>query len=137
MNLHKLEFFLAEDTAISIVGFGDFKVEKVSFSDNTIWIDKFKTKGFRFVTEDVWNFQIGGYKVCEKWLRFRETKGGENPQDGHTLTDDQISHFKKIIYAITRTVSIAAEIDKSIESYGGWPDAFIVDSQRSNSWLSA
>lgn len=28
-----------------------------------------QTAGFRGVPEAVWNFYIGGYQVCEKWLK--------------------------------------------------------------------
>ena len=73
---------------------------------------------------DVWNVQIGGYKVCEKWLKAREAKGGKNPHAGHILTDKQISHFKKVIYAISKTINVMREIDEVIDFYGGWPDAF-------------
>ena len=30
------------------------------------------TIGFRGVPEEVWNFHIGGYQVCEKWLKDRK-----------------------------------------------------------------
>ena len=38
-----------------------------------------KTRGFKGVPEEVWNFHIGGYQVCEKWLKDRQAKGGKNP----------------------------------------------------------
>jgi hypothetical protein len=47
------------------------KSEKVSWSKNTVWLDKAQTTGFQGVREDVWNFHIGGYQVCEKWLKDR------------------------------------------------------------------
>ena len=35
-----------DDHITSLVGTGDFQVEKVSYSDETVWIDKAKTHGF-------------------------------------------------------------------------------------------
>jgi hypothetical protein len=47
-------------------------VEKVSYANETVWIDKAQRVGFAGVPEDVWNFHIGGYQVCAKWLKDRK-----------------------------------------------------------------
>lgn len=98
----------------------------------TVWLDGGGTKatpqpgtcGFRPVPEEVWNFRIGGYQVCEKWLKDRQAKGGQNPRPGRTLTDEDIAHYHKIVIALTETIRLMAEIDEVIEAHGGWPDAF-------------
>ena len=64
----------------------------------------------------MWEFQIGGYQVCEKWLKDRK---------GRTLSKDEIAHYQKIVIALTETIRLMAEIDKVIEAHGGWPNAFI------------
>ena len=63
-------------------------VGQVGWSNDTVWIDAVKPKkgaadtevtgsiGFRGVPEEVWNFYIGGYQVCEKWLKDRK---GQDP----------------------------------------------------------
>jgi len=56
----------------TLVGSGEFRVEKVSYSENNVGLDKAKTRGFQGVSEEVWNFHIGGYQVCEKWLKDRQ-----------------------------------------------------------------
>jgi len=91
------------------------EVEKISWSKNTVWIDKAQTTGFKGVREDVWNFHIGGYQVCEKWLKDRK---------GRKLTKDDIEHYQKIIVALSETIRLMAEIDKVIDEHGGWPGAF-------------
>ena len=100
------------------------KFEKVSYSDETVWIDKAKTRGFKGVPEEVWNFHIGGYQVCEKWLKDRQAKGGKNPRPGRVLTDEDVEHYQKIVVALSETIRIMAEIDEVIEAHGGWPGAF-------------
>jgi type I restriction-modification system DNA methylase subunit len=100
------------------------EVENVSYSDETVWIDKAKTRGFKGVPEEVWKFHIGGYQVCEKWLKDRQAKGGKNPRPGPVLTDEDIDHYQKIVVALSETIRIMAEIDEVIEEHGGWPDAF-------------
>jgi hypothetical protein len=106
------------------VGSCNSQVEKVSYSDTTAWIDNAKTRGFRSVPEEVWNFHIGGYQVCEKWLKDRQAKGGKDPRPGRVLTAEDIDHYQKIVVAISATIRIMAEIDEVIDQHGGWPDAF-------------
>ncbi|GEM_PF-129720 len=91
------------------------KVEKVSWSKNTVWLDKAQTTGFGDVREEVWNFHIGGYQVCEKWLKDRK---------GRRLSKEDIEHYQKIVVAISETIRIMMEIDEVIERHGGWPGAF-------------
>ena len=76
------------------------------------------------MSEDVWDFKIGGYQVCEKWLKDRQAKGGRSPRAGCVLTNDDIEHYQKIIAALSGTLCIMAEIDEVIQAHGGWPGAF-------------
>ena len=84
------------------------------------WVDdsvksRLGTSGFRGVPEAVWNFHIGGYQVCEKWLKDR---------NGRTLYADDRKHYQKIIIALSETIRLMAEIDEVIKHHGGWPGAF-------------
>ena len=89
-----------------------------------MWINKAKTCGFKGVPKDVWNFQIGGYQVCEKWLKDRQEKAEKHPRPGRVLTDEDIDHYQKIVVAINETIRIMKDIDEVINKYGGWPGAF-------------
>ena len=100
-------------------------VTRIGWSDNTVWIDAPAKKkdvaqapgssGFKGVPEAVWNFHIGGYQVCQKWLKDRK---------GRTLTDEDIAHYHKIVISLSETIRLMAEIDEVIETHGGWPGAF-------------
>lgn len=127
VDLHVFESRLLGGASTTREGYGDFQVEKVSYSDETVWIDKAKTRGFQGVPEEVWNFHIGGYQVCEKWLKDRQAKGGKTPRPGRVLTDEDLDHYQKIVVALSETIRIMAEIDDVIEAHGGWPGAFITD----------
>ncbi len=108
-------------------------VDRVGWSDDTVWVDAVKPKnsasdatvtgtvGFHGVSEDVWNFHIGGYQACEKWLKDRK---------GRVLTAEDIAHYHRIVIALHETIRIMGEIDQVIEEHGGWPGAF-ADSSRS------
>ena len=126
VSLHLMESSKLDDSITEIIGSGEYRLEKVSYSDETVWINKAKTRGFRGVMEEIWNFHIGGYQVCEKWLKDRQAKGGKNPRPGRVLTDKDINHYQKIVVALSETIRIMEEIDKVIEAHGGWPDAFLV-----------
>jgi hypothetical protein len=91
------------------------EVEKVSYADGTVWIDKAGREGFRGVPEAVWNFYVGGYQVCEKWLKDRK---------GRQLSEEDIAHYQKVVVALAKTIRLMAEIDKVITAHGGWPDSF-------------
>jgi hypothetical protein len=64
---------------------------------------------FEGVPPEVWNFHIGGYQVCEKWLKDRR---------GRTLSFDDLTHYQKIITALKETIRLMAEIDAAIPK---WP----------------
>jgi predicted helicase len=91
------------------------EVEKISWSRDTVWVDKAQIVGFKGVREDVWSFRVGGYQVCEKWLKDRK---------GRTLSRKEIEHYQKIIVALAETIRIMKRIDEVIEADGGWPGAF-------------
>ena len=84
------------------------------------------SRWFEDVPKATWEFHVGGYQVCEKWLKDRAGKGGKNPSPGRVLTDDDILHYRRVIVALTETRRLMAEIDTEIEKHGGWPGAFEV-----------
>jgi hypothetical protein len=90
-------------------------VEKISFVHNVVWLDRGMTRGFKGVPEAVWNFHIGGYQVCDKWLKDRRDR---------TLSEDEIAHYQKIVVGLRETIKAMSDIDHVIEQHGGWPDAF-------------
>jgi len=114
--LHLLESSKLDKPLTTFTGPARPKVEKISYSCDTVWLDKQQTRGFRGVAEAVWDFHIGGYKVCDKWLKDRK---------GRTLSKGDIAHYHKIIVALSETLRLMTEIDKVIEAQGGWPGAFI------------
>jgi predicted helicase len=116
VGLHLLASPLLDKSLATYKGRDKPDVEKVSHSHHTVWINKDLTSGFHGVPEDVWAFQIGGYQVCEKWLKDRK---------GSTLSKDDINHYQRIITALSETIRIMAEIDKVIDKHGGWPGAFV------------
>jgi hypothetical protein len=73
------------------------------------------TQYFGGIPAEVWNFRVGGYQVCEKWLKDRK---------GRTLDYADSQHYHKIVVALHETIRLMAAIDQTIETQGGWPGAF-------------
>lgn len=64
---------------------------------------------FDGVPPDVWEFEVGGYQVCEKWLKDRR---------GRTLTLADLRHYQEIVAALQGTIRLMDEIDDAIAV---WP----------------
>lgn len=65
-----------------------------------VWINK--TQYFEGVPQQVWDFYIGGYQVCHKWLKDRK---------GRTLSYEDLEHYHNIISAISETIDLMNKID--------------------------
>ena len=131
--LHLLESPKLSKPITTYTGPRNPEVGRVGWSDGTVWLDASKTNareghraknpgtiGFQGLPEEVWDFHIGGYQVCHKWLKDRK---------GRTLSDEDVAHYQKIVVALDETIHIMAEIDEVIEAHGGWPDAFQAGSE--------
>ncbi|HUY32784.1 MAG TPA: type ISP restriction/modification enzyme [Pirellulales bacterium] len=116
VSLHLLESARLQTANTSFVGSASAEVEKVTYSRDTVWFDKGQTSGFRGVPQDVWNFHIGGYRVCQKWLKDRK---------GRRLSKGQMNRYERIVAAVHETIRIMREVDAVIDQHGGWPAAFV------------
>jgi len=67
---------------------------------------------FEGVPPEVWAFCVGGYQVCEKWLKDRR---------GRQLTIEERREYPRIAAALAETLRLQAEIDAAIAAAGGWP----------------
>jgi predicted helicase len=110
-----VKYHLIKETGTEISTYpipGSDLVEQVKYHENhqQIWINS--QQYFDQVPQQIWNFYIGGYQVCQKWLKDRK---------GRRLNFDDISHYRNIISIISETVKIMEDIDKIIEKYGGFP----------------
>ncbi len=70
------------------------------------------TQYFAGVAPEVWEFHVGGYQVCHKWLKDRK---------GRTLSYDDLNHYRRVVGALSETIRLMSAIDDAIEAHGGWP----------------
>ncbi|HEY9701293.1 MAG TPA: type ISP restriction/modification enzyme, partial [Allocoleopsis sp.] len=91
-------------------GDGKNEINQITYSNNLQKITINKDCYFTGITEEVWEFKIGGYQVLDKWLKDRK-KANLN------LLSDDITHYQKIILALQKTIIIMEEIEQIIGEF--------------------
>ncbi len=110
-----VQFHLMQETGKPISTYpipGSNIVEQVKYNENyqQVWINNYQY--FAQVPAHIWNFYIGGYQVCQKWLKDRK---------GRELSFDELTHYQNIISILAETIELMEDIDKIIENHGGFP----------------
>jgi predicted helicase len=100
VDFHLLRSSEPDKPTAKFQGKGDNKVEKVKYIQENVYIND--VQRFEGVSHGVWQYQIGGYQICNKWLKDRK---------GRTLSLDDIRHYCRIVAAIKNTIEIQKEID--------------------------
>jgi len=126
--LHLMESLNLNSFITIYIGPDNPEVGRVAWCGSAVWIDAPACKkgatqqpgtvGFKGVPAEVWNYHIGGYQVCEKWLKDRK---------GRRLCAEDIAHYQRIVVALSETIRIMGEIDRVIDEHGGWPGAFVTE----------
>ncbi len=107
VDLHLLRTPKVDDFITTYPIAGENKVEKVIYADGKVHINP--TQYFGGVPQEVWQFKIGGYQVCDKWLKDRK---------GRVLSGEDITHYQRVVVAIKETIRLMKEIDETIPK---WP----------------
>ena len=51
---------------------------------------------------EVWEYEVGAYQVCEKWLKDRR---------GEALSRAELRQYRAILVAVAETLGVVGEID--------------------------
>ena len=81
-------------------GEGDGVISKVRYADDKVWINT--TQHFTDVPTAVWEYEIGAYKVCQKWLKDRKDE---------MLNHAEVRQYRSILVAVAETLRVMVEID--------------------------
>ncbi|MFW9905021.1 MAG: type ISP restriction/modification enzyme [Candidatus Thorarchaeota archaeon] len=116
VDLHLMKLESLREFKVKLKGSKDLpEVKRVHFTrDNRLMINN--EYYFEDIPSEVYNFYIGGYHVCRKWLRYRK---------GKVLSKEDIQYFSKIVKVIQETIILMERIDNIISQFQGWPNAFI------------
>ena len=87
-------------------GEGEGVVSQVRYADGGVWINR--TQHFTDVSIDVWDYEIGSYQVCEKWLKDRK---------GLALSHNEVRQYRSILVAVAETLRLMEEIDEIVEEF--------------------
>ena len=91
---------------------GDNTVDQPRYDEAHRRVYVNNTQYFGGVPKRVWEFHVGGYQVCQKWLKDRK---------GRPLSYDDLTHYQRVVAAIDETIDLMAKVDAAIEQHGGWP----------------
>ena len=89
------------DATSRFEGEGDSVVARVQYREGHVWINP--TQYFSDVPLAVWEFEIGSYQVCDKWLRDRR---------GEALTHAAIRQYRQVLAAVSETLRVMQAIDE-------------------------
>ena len=102
VELHLLKSPELDSPIARFQGKGDNRVKKLKYDDKTGVLYINKEQYFEGISQDVWSYQIGGYQVCDKWLKDRKER---------VLSLDEIQTYCRIVTAIHKTIEIQKSID--------------------------
>ena len=87
-------------------GEGEGVVSQARYVNGSVWINP--TQYFTDVLVDVWDYEVGAYQVCEKWLKDRKGSG---------LSYDEVRQYRSILVAVAETLRLMEEIDEIVEEF--------------------
>jgi hypothetical protein len=102
VELHLFKSPALEKPAARFQGKGDNRMEKQRYdeSEQRVYINA--AQYFEGIEQDVWDYQIGGYQVMDKWLKDRK---------GRILSLEDIKHYCRVATALRRTIEVQEEVD--------------------------
>lgn len=104
-ELIELHLFSSAKIWQSMAGFpeiGNDIVEKIFYDPKKSQVIINSKQYFSKVEPEVWNYEVGGYRVCERWLRERS---------GRKLNSDDQTVFMRVIGSIRETLKLQQELD--------------------------
>lgn len=103
VDLHLVRSTEVHDSITKFQGSGDNHVESPRYvkEEKRVYIND--NQYFEGIDRDTWQYQIGGYQVLDKWLKWRRAKG--------ELSLDDIKHYCNVVTALKKTIAVQKEID--------------------------
>lgn len=103
VDLHLLKSPELNNPIAKFYGQDDSYVKKREYEEKEQRVYINELQYFSGVASKVWNYQIGGYQVLDKWLKDRK---------GRTLSAEDVKHYCQVATALSKTIEVQKEIDK-------------------------
>lgn len=101
-DLHLMKSDLLNKPIAKYQGRGDNdRIEKIIYNEEEQRIYINKEKFFDNISPDLWNYQIGGYQVLQKYLKDRKDRNMDDPR-----------YYCRIVTAIDKTIALQNQIDE-------------------------
>jgi hypothetical protein len=100
VGLHLMKSAELNNPIVKFQGGGDYGVGKLRYEEKGKQVHINDGQYFEGIEREVWEYQIGGYQVLDKWLKDREK-----------LSLDDIKHYCRIATALEKTIEIQRDID--------------------------
>jgi len=101
-DLHLLRSDELNITICKFLGKGDNLIKKVEYKETEERVCINDNQYFERIPREIWQYHIGSYQVCDKWLKDRRKLA---------LSYDDIIHYCKVVTAIQETIEIQKQID--------------------------
>jgi hypothetical protein len=107
IELHLLRCLSLRESPVGFPVSGSNRVEKgyPRYRDGAVWIND--SQHFTGVAQAVWEMRVGGYQVCEKWLKDRHRRA---------LSNREIETYRRLVYALSQTLELVQVVDAALEA---------------------
>jgi predicted helicase len=102
VDLHLMKDDSLKKSKTKFQGQGEHTVKKPFYDNKTKRIYINESRYFEGIERQVWEYQIGGYQVLSKWLKYRMRRD---------LSLSDVKHFCRIAEIIGETIKIQSRID--------------------------
>lgn len=103
VDLHLLRSAEVHDPITKFQGSGDNHVKRPRYVEKEERVYINNDQYFEGIDRDTWEYQVGGYRVLDKWLKERRVI--------KELSLDDIKHFCNVVTALKKTIAVQKEID--------------------------
>jgi len=103
VKLHLLKSMELDPPIAKFQGKGENNVEKLRYDEKEKRVYFNQGQYFEGIKKEIWEYQIGGYQVCNKWLKDRKKR---------LLSLDDIKHYCKIVTSLQKTIEVQKAIDE-------------------------
>jgi predicted helicase len=102
VNIHLLKTTECSTPNAKFQGLGNQRVDKINYSveEKKVFINS--KQYFEGLSRSVWEYEIGSYQVCEKWLKSRK---------GRILRNEEIKSYCQMVKVINTTIELQRKID--------------------------
>jgi hypothetical protein len=103
IELHLLRCLSLRESPVGFPVSGSNRVERgyPRYRDGAVWIND--SQRFTGVSQAVWAMRVGGYQVCEKWLKDRR---------GRVLSNHEIETYRRLVYALAQTLELVEVMER-------------------------